>query len=98
MLKFPIVGEDLTPLSLPQAVKEDGKLVEVSGDELRKAQRGCSTLKACFLQAEFRVEGGFCLESRKTILGALAYKWRFLKFIETRFWPCVMRGLRRTSV
>ncbi|GBL86053.1 hypothetical protein AVEN_89104-1 [Araneus ventricosus] len=41
-----IVGEDLTPLSLPAAEREDGKLVEFSGDELRKAQIDCSTLQA----------------------------------------------------
>ncbi|GBN84419.1 hypothetical protein AVEN_145253-1 [Araneus ventricosus] len=72
-----IVREDLTPLSLPPAVKEDGKLVEVSGDELRKAQRGCSTLKACFLQAEkenseYRVEGDILFRKSKDHFGSIS--------------------------
>ncbi|GBO13515.1 hypothetical protein AVEN_275363-1 [Araneus ventricosus] len=70
-----IVGEDLTHLSLSPVDKEDGKLVEVSGDELRKAQRYCPTLKACFLQvekenSEYRIEGEIVFRKSKDHFGS----------------------------
>ncbi|GBO43544.1 hypothetical protein AVEN_8079-1 [Araneus ventricosus] len=46
------VEGDATPLSLSPAVSEDWRLVEVTKGELKSEQRGCSTLRACFLQVE----------------------------------------------
>ncbi|GBL81173.1 hypothetical protein AVEN_120021-1 [Araneus ventricosus] len=72
-----VVTEDKTLLSLPAADKKDGKLVEVSGDELRKAQRDCPTFQACFLQAEkenseYQVEGEIMFRKSKDHLGSVS--------------------------
>ncbi|GBO39574.1 hypothetical protein AVEN_263232-1 [Araneus ventricosus] len=68
-----VATEDPTPLSLPPADKEDGKLVEVSGDELRKAQRDCPTLQAC-RKGEFRVSSrrGSLLSKSKDHFGSVS--------------------------
>ncbi|GBM66783.1 hypothetical protein AVEN_74327-1 [Araneus ventricosus] len=72
-----VVTEDPTPLSLPLADNEDGKLVEVSGDELRKAHRDCPTLQACFLQAErenseYRIEEEILFRNSKDHFGSIS--------------------------
>ncbi|GBM47553.1 hypothetical protein AVEN_90265-1 [Araneus ventricosus] len=58
-----VVEGDATPLSLPPAVGEDGRLIGVDKGALQSAQKGFSTLQACFSQAErgnsdFRVKEG----------------------------------------
>ncbi|GBM54831.1 hypothetical protein AVEN_3819-1 [Araneus ventricosus] len=47
-------GGNVAPAEEPVAVvgKEYGGLVEISSNELRKAQRDCPTLQTCVLQAE----------------------------------------------
>ncbi|GBN53001.1 hypothetical protein AVEN_175094-1 [Araneus ventricosus] len=69
-----IVTEDRNLLISPPAEKIVGRLVEVRGEELREAQRGCSTFQACFLQAErgnsdFRVEGEMLFRKSKDHFG-----------------------------
>ncbi|GBM36421.1 hypothetical protein AVEN_234806-1 [Araneus ventricosus] len=72
-----VVEGDATPLCLPPAVREDGRLVEVKKGELQRAQRGCSTLQAFFLQAErgnsdFRVEEGTLFRESKDHYGNIS--------------------------
>ncbi|GBM40215.1 Retrovirus-related Pol polyprotein from transposon 412 [Araneus ventricosus] len=71
-----VVTEDSTPMSLPPEDKEYGTLVEVSGDELWKAQRDCPTLQACFLQAEkenseYQIEGEILFRKSKDHFGSV---------------------------
>ncbi|GBM58814.1 Retrovirus-related Pol polyprotein from transposon 412 [Araneus ventricosus] len=47
-----VVGDELTVMNLPPAEKEDRELVGISSNELQKAQRDCTALQACVLQAE----------------------------------------------
>ncbi|GBN77618.1 hypothetical protein AVEN_151012-1, partial [Araneus ventricosus] len=97
-----VVEGDATPLSLPPAVREDGRLVEVTSGELQSAQRGCSTLQACFLQAErgnsnFRVEGEMLFRESNDHFGNISLQVVIPQVFEIRFWPCVLKKLRRTS-
>ncbi|GBM45853.1 hypothetical protein AVEN_180721-1 [Araneus ventricosus] len=69
-----IISHDPYSLTLPPAEKIRERIVEVSSEELREAQRGCSTLQACFLQAErgnfdFRVEGEMLFRESKDHFG-----------------------------
>ncbi|GBN27958.1 hypothetical protein AVEN_181805-1 [Araneus ventricosus] len=69
--------EDPSPLILPPDEKIVGRLVEISGEDLREAQRGCSTLQACFLQAErensdFHVEGEMLFRESKDHFGSVS--------------------------
>ncbi|GBM95260.1 hypothetical protein AVEN_199260-1 [Araneus ventricosus] len=97
-----IITDDPYSLTLPPAEKIGESLVEVSGEELREAQKGCSTLQAFFLHAkrgnfDFRVEGEMLFRESKDHFGNVRYKLLSRECIEIRFWPCVMRELRRTS-
>ncbi|GBM34956.1 hypothetical protein AVEN_240331-1 [Araneus ventricosus] len=69
-----IITDDPYSLTLPPAEKIGERIVEVSSEELREAQKGCSTLQACFLQAEkgnsdFRVEGEMMFRESKDHFG-----------------------------
>ncbi|GBM54090.1 Retrovirus-related Pol polyprotein from transposon 412 [Araneus ventricosus] len=69
-----IITDDPHSLTLPPAEKIGERIVEMSSEELREAQRGCSTLQACFLQAErwnsdFRVEGDMLFKESKDHFG-----------------------------
>ncbi|GBN57347.1 hypothetical protein AVEN_247313-1 [Araneus ventricosus] len=68
---------DSTPLNLPPADKEEGKLVEVSSDELWRAKRDCPTLQACFLQeekenSEYRKEREILFRKSKDHFGSVS--------------------------
>ncbi|GBN32411.1 hypothetical protein AVEN_169507-1, partial [Araneus ventricosus] len=72
-----VVEGDATPLSLPPAVREDGRLVEGTKGELQSEQRGSSTLRARFLQVErgnsdFRVEEGTLFREAKDHYGNIS--------------------------
>ncbi|GBL73354.1 Retrovirus-related Pol polyprotein from transposon 412 [Araneus ventricosus] len=69
-----VMEGDATPLSLPPAVREDGRLVEIKKGELQNAQKGCSTLQTCFRQAErgisdFRLKEGTLFRESKDHYG-----------------------------
>ncbi|GBN97531.1 hypothetical protein AVEN_125367-1 [Araneus ventricosus] len=68
---------DSTPLNLPPADMEDGKLVEISSDELWRKKRDCPTLQACFLQeekenSEYRKEREILLRKSKDHFGSVS--------------------------
>ncbi|GBN56655.1 Retrovirus-related Pol polyprotein from transposon 412 [Araneus ventricosus] len=72
-----VVEGDATPLSLPPAVKEDGRLIGVDKGALQSAQKGCSTLQACFSQAgrgnsDFRVKEGTLFRESKDHYGNIS--------------------------
>ncbi|GBM38947.1 hypothetical protein AVEN_271056-1 [Araneus ventricosus] len=94
-----VVGKNLTPLNLPPVGKDDRELVGISSDELQKAQRDCSTLQACVIQAEkensdYQMEEGTLFRRSKDNFGTLVYKWSFLRCIVTKFWLCATKELR----
>ncbi|GBL75594.1 hypothetical protein AVEN_68091-1 [Araneus ventricosus] len=98
-----VVTEDPNLLILPPAEKIVGRLVEVSGEELREAQRGCSTLQACFLQAErrnsdFRVEGEMLFRESKDHFGSVSLQVVIPKVYRDKILALCHEELRRTSV
>ncbi|GBN98979.1 hypothetical protein AVEN_13854-1 [Araneus ventricosus] len=75
-----IIRGELTALNLPPAEREDRELVEISSRELKKAQRECTALQACVLQAEkgncdYQITGEPFSGSLKITLGTSVYKW-----------------------
>ncbi|GBM49021.1 Retrovirus-related Pol polyprotein from transposon 412 [Araneus ventricosus] len=72
-----VVEGDATPLSLPPAVREDGRLIGVHKGALQSAQKGFSTLQACFSQAgrgnsDFRVKEGTLFRESKDHYGNIS--------------------------